>query len=267
MGNIVKQMKEAIEKSGSSKKDILFFSSDTAHRIRFLQELDDGYSFQFHNDFNAGINELCKDPEDHEDCPLCKDGVRIRQQFLWSVWDYDSNSVKLVSFRATGVTPVPTLIEYYENYGTIMDRDYKLKKIGKGMGGSFVVTPLDKEKFKNAKAKAYTEKQVKEILEEAYKPADEVTKDTDDDEDEKPVKKDDKKGKKAKKEPTLREKYEELEMDDLKSICSELGMSKKEIKAFDDEEEILDELFDNYEEDDLQELYDNLDSDDDEDDE
>lgn len=267
MGNIVKQMKEAIEKSGSSRKDILYFGSDSAHRVRFLQELDDGYSFQFHNDFSANINELCHDPEDHEDCPLCKDGVRIKQQFLWSVWDYDSNSVKLVNFRATGVTPVPTLIEFYENYGTICDRDYKLKKVGKGMGGSFIVTPLDKEKFKNAKAKSYTEKQVKDILVEAYKPADEVTSNSGDEEEEvKPTKKA-KASKKAKKESTLREKYEELGMDELKSICFELGMSKKEFKAFDDEEEVLDELFDNYEEDDLQELLDNLVEDDSDEDE
>ena len=55
-------------------------------------------------------------------------------------------------------------------------------------------------------------------------------------------------------------------MDELKSICLEIGMSKKEFKAFDDEEEVLDELFDNYEEDDLAELLENLDDDEDEDD-
>ena len=55
-------------------------------------------------------------------------------------------------------------------------------------------------------------------------------------------------------------------MEELKSICLEIGMSKKEFKAFDDEEEVLDELFDNYEEDDLAELLENLDDDEDEDD-
>ena len=55
-------------------------------------------------------------------------------------------------------------------------------------------------------------------------------------------------------------------MDELKSICLEIGMSKKEFKAFDDEEEVLDELFDNYEEDDLAELLENLDDDEDDDD-
>ena len=37
-------------------------------------------------------------------------------------------------------------------------------------------------------------------------------------------------------------------------------MSKKEIKEFDDSEELVDELFDNYEEDDLEELLDDLES-------
>lgn len=46
----------------------------------------------------------------------------------------------------------------------------------------------------------------------------------------------------------------------------EIGMSKKELKAFDDEEELLDELFDNYEEEDLEELLEDLDEEDEDDD-
>lgn len=260
--NLIAEMKKKIASSGSSKKELLYFGKDSVHRIRFLQELDTGNTFEFHNDWNANILELCRDPEDHENCALCEQGIKLYENFVWSVWDYDANAVRLIVFKANGISPIPAFIEMYEEFGTIMDRDYKVKKVGQGQGGSFVVTPLDKERFSNKKAKAYTRAQVQEILEKAYTKS-EVDEDIEDEEEEKPKKS---KGKsKKKKEPTLREKFEELDFDELKSIAREIGMSKKELKAFDDEEELLDELFDNYEEEDLQELLEDMEEDDEED--
>lgn len=270
--NLIKQMKENIAKSGSSKREILYFGKDSKKRIRFLQELDQGICLSFHNDWNAGIFELCKDQEDHENCKLCEDGVGLQDNFIFSVWDYDSNSVRLMQFKASGVSPIPSFIEMYEEFGTIMDRDYNVKKVGQGQGASFVVTPLDKERFKNKNAKPFTRDQIIEIMEKAW-----VSKE-DDDDDEDDEEEDTKKSKKAsksskkekpkkKKEPTLREKLEELDLDTLKLIARELGMSKKELKGL-DEEDLLDELFDNYEEEDIQDIYDEEDdSFDDEDDE
>ena len=55
-------------------------------------------------------------------------------------------------------------------------------------------------------------------------------------------------------------------MDQLKEICLEVGMSRKEFKAFDNEEEVVDALFSTYEEGDLEELLEGLDEVDDEDD-
>lgn len=263
--SLLDKMREQINKSGSNKKEILYFAKDTVKRVRFLQELDTGYAFEFHNDFDLKIMELCHDPEDHENCKLCEDGIYIQEMFVWSVWDYDSNSVKLLQFKASGVSPVPQFMEYFEEYGTILDRDYKIKKVGQGQGGSFAVTPLDKVRFKNAKAKAMSRKAVQDILEKAWpsKANEEADLEEEEDEEKKPSKKS-KKGKK--KEKSLREKFEELSMKDLKNICLEIGMSKKEIKEFEDEEEILDELFDNYEEEDLAEMLEDMEVDEDEED-
>lgn len=258
---LIEQMKEKIAKSGSSKKDILYFGKDTQKRIRFLQELDEGYVFEFHNNWDPSIFELCKDPENHENCKLCEEGISIQDQYVWSVWDYDSSSVKLIQFKATGLTPIPAFIEMYEEFGTILDRDYKVKKVGQGQGASYVVTPLDKERFKNSKAKAMSRKQVKEILENAWQPKEITTDEDDDDEEEEESKAKNSKDKKKnkKKQKSLRDKFEELSFKELKEIAMEIGISKKELKAFEDEEELLDELFDNYEEDDLEELLEDLD--------
>ena len=267
MGNLIKNMKEAIAKSGSSKKEILYFPADSVHRVRFLIELEDGYQFQFHSDFNTNVNALCTDPEEHEDCPYCKDEIKLVDHFIWPVWDYDSNSVKLLVFKANGISPVPSLIEMYEEFGTIMDRDYKIKKVGKGMGSSFVVTPLDKMRFNNKKAKPHTELEVKEIFEKAFPYNENEDEDDSEDEEVKEVKKIKKKSaKKAKKSPEekLRENLEELDIDDLKEIAYELGMSKKEVKKL-DEEELIDEFIDNYELEDIQDIIDEMEFDDEED--
>lgn len=261
MSNLIKQMKEQIAKSGSAKKEVMFFSPDSVKRVRFLQELDEGFRFQFHNDFNAGIYEVCKDPEDHETCELCKDGISIIENYVWSVWDYDSSSVRLICIKASGVSPIPAFIEMYEEFGTIMDRDYKIKKVGKGTGGSFVITPLDKERFKNSKAKAYTEIEVKKILEDSFT-SKKVDDDDEDDEDEDDRSRNKKKvNKKKDRAEIVREKYEGLDFDELKDIALTIGYTKKEVRSFDDEEELIDDLFDNYEIDDLEDMLDDEDDD------
>ena len=228
---LINHMKNQIAKSGSNKKEILYFAENTIKRVRFLQELDNGFEFQFHNDWDTKIFELCKDPEDHENCKLCNDGISIQENFVWSVWDYDSNSVKLIQFKASGVSPIPALIEMYEEYGTIMDRDYKIKKIGKGQGSSFSVTPLDKERFSNKKAKALNKIQVEEVIEKKAKK------------------------KKAKKVKTIQDKLMDCDISDIKEIAKLLGMSKKELKQFDNEEELIEELTDNFEDDDISDCY------------
>lgn len=264
--NLIAEMKAKIAASGTSKKEILYFGKDSVKRVRFLQELDTGYVFEFHNDWAANILELCKDPKDHEDCPLCEQGIKIYENFAWSVWDYDSNSVRILLFKANGVSPIPSFIEMYEEFGTIMDRDYKIKKVGQGQGGSFVVTPLDKERFNNKKAKPFTKKQMQEILEKAYAKQEVEEDDDDEEEDEEEVtsKKSKKQAKKKKQKKSLRSRFEELSFKELKEIGLEIGLSKKELRAFEDEEELIDEFFDNYEEEDLQELLEDLEAEKDE---
>lgn len=253
--NFLDQIKTAVKNSGSSKKDILYFGADSSKRIRFLQELDDGHSYIFHSDFETKIYEPCQDQEDHEDCKLCQQGIGTKEVFVWSVYDYDTSSVKLLAIKATGVSPVPALIEFFEEYGTIMDRDYKIKKVGKGMGGSYTVTPLDKEKFGVKKAKPFSEKEIWEMFKKAYSSKDVDDDDNDEEDEEEEVKPAKKSKKKAKKEKSLKDKYLELDWDEVRDIALEIGMTKKELKAFDEDvEELVEELFDNYDEEDLEDM-------------
>ena len=262
--NLIKSMKESIAQAGASKRDIVYFKPDTVQRVRFLTELDEGISITMHNqysqDINGGVFVPCDDPEDHEACKYCKEDIPVQEWYAWSVWDYDGACVRLIFQKATGISPVPSFIEMYEEYGTILDRDYKIKKVGKGTTGSYVITPLEKSSFKNKKAKSFSEDKIRELITKAYSAhSDDEDEYSDNDEDGTSVKKH-VKNKSKKNEKSLREKMNDLDFDDVKSIARELGMSKKEIKEFDDSEELLDELFDNYEEEDLREIYNDLES-------
>ena len=256
--SIIESMKETIAKSGSSRKDIIFFKADTSRRIRFLQELDQGYVFQFHSDFNRQIYQLCDDPEDHENCQLCNEEVPIKEEYCWTVWDYDANEVRIFKTRMTSASAGPALLEMFEEFGTITDRDYKIKKVGKGTGSSFVVTPLEKSKFRG-KAKVYSEAEMRDIMLKAYSGN---TSHRDAEEEEvKPSKKE----KKAKKEKSFADILSEQDWDTLKDIAVEFGVSKKELKEFDgDTEELVSYLLDEFEEDDLKEAYESLEEDEDE---
>lgn len=252
--SLIDKMKERIKNSGTNKKEVLYFAPDSKKRIRFLQELDQGSEYIFHSNYNRGINSLCAESYGKA-CELCSDEeVSTVTNFAFSVFDYDTSSVKILLFKATGISPIPAFIEYFDNYGTIMDRDYIVKKVGKGVGGSFVVTPCDKEKFKNNKLKPYGEKTLTNIIAKAFPiPAEFVNDEVEDDDEEvKP------KVKKKKQKKSLREKFEELETDELKEICLSLGMTKKEIRNIEDDEELIEILFDDYDEEDLKDVYDEI---------
>ena len=70
---------------------------------------------------------------------------------MWSVYNYEAKEVQLFMFPVNNFTPVPALVALYENYGTLMDRDYVISVSGRGVNKSFTVIPMDKVKFRNTK--------------------------------------------------------------------------------------------------------------------
>ena len=89
-------------------------------------------------------------------------------------------------FPVNNCSPVPALLAMYDTYGTIVDRDFVISVSGKGPDKKYAVVPMDKAKFRNEKAKPFSEKKILQLLEKAY-PCD--TDDDEEDEDERPAKK------------------------------------------------------------------------------
>lgn len=184
---LVDKIKADVKKSGQNKSKFIYFREGVKQRIRFLTDMDDGMEVTFHDSFAKSVNVPC---QEHfgRNCPYCEDEeLRTRSQYIWSVYNYDAKEVQLFMFAVNNCSPIPALMAMYENYGTITDRDYMISSSGKQQNKTFSVVPMDKVKFRNEKAKPYSEKAILKMLDKAF-PCECEDADEDEDEDETPKK-------------------------------------------------------------------------------
>lgn len=169
MGKIsLNAIKNEIAKSGTNKGKFMFFKDGTKARVRFLTEFEDGLELPFHDSFAQGINVPCQENFGRS-CEYCEDeDLRTRNQYVWSVYDYESDEVKLLMFPVNNCSPVSALASLFESYGTITDRDYEIKRMGKGQNTVYNVIPLEKKRFRNTKAKAMSERAILKAIDKAY---------------------------------------------------------------------------------------------------
>lgn len=252
----IKEMKNEIKKSGSSKGKILYVREDDKKRVRFLCDAEDGLELTFHDSFAEGIDVLCNE-ELGKDCKYCEmDSLRTRKKYAWPVWDYDAKEIKILIFAANNCTPVPAIVGMYETYETLLDRDFVISRTGKQQNTNYTVIPMDKSKFKTKiKDSDISKKKLLKIISQANK--DDASSDNDDDdfddEDEKPTKKSKKKAKK-KSNDELEDKLSDLTLKELKSLAKEMEVKvTKKMESDDIIEKLLDE-----DEEELEEAYEEL---------
>ena len=206
---LVDSIKRDAKKAGQNKSKFMYFREGIKIRVRFLTDMDDGMEVTFHDSFANGINVPCQEIFGR-DCDYCEmEGLRTRSQYIWSVWDYEAKEVKLFMFPVNNCSPIPALMAMYENYGTLVDRDYIISVTGKAQNKTFTVIPMDKVKFRNDKAKPYSEKSILKMLDKAY-PAENSN--DEDDEYERPAKKSSKVNKRKYEEPE--DDYDEDDYDE-----------------------------------------------------
>lgn len=260
---LVDKIKNDVKKAGTNKSKFIYFREGVKQRVRFLTDMDDGMEVTFHDSYEAGVNVPCQEYFDRS-CPYCEEeGLRTRSQYIWSVWNYETNEVQLFMFPVNNCSPIPALMAMYENYGTICDRDYVISSSGKQQNKTFSVVPMDKVKFRNTKAKAFSEQTILKLLDKAY-PCDNVE---DDEEDEVPKKRAPKStgNKSSKKSKVEEDEYEEDDWEDeeldytemspkeLYNLCKERGIDvepRKPAKYYINELEEYDDAQDDWAEDD-----------------
>lgn len=241
---LVDKIKADVKKSGQNKSKFIYFREGNKVRIRFLTDMDDGMEVTFHDSFEKSLNVPCQEHFGRA-CPHCEDEtLRTRSQYIWSVWNYETKEVQLFMFPVNNCSPIPALMAMYENYGTITDRDYVISVSGKQQNKTFSVVPMDKVKFRNEKAKPYSEKAILKMLDKAF-PCDAVEDDEDEDEDEISKKRAPKTtGNKKNRKPEPEEEdededdYDELEEEEEDDAINYSEMSPKELYALCKEREI-----------------------------
>lgn len=166
--SLIDKIKADVKKGGQNKRKFTYFKEGQKQRIRFLQDMDEGMEIPFHDSYELGINVPCQELFDRE-CPYCDDeSLRTRNQYVWSVYNYEAKEVQLFMYAVNNCTPIPALMAMYENYGTLTDRDYVISVTGKAQNKVYSVVPMDKVKFRNAKAKPYSNKAVLQMIDKAY---------------------------------------------------------------------------------------------------
>lgn len=246
--SIADRIKQEAKKSGQNKGKFIFFKENEKVRVRFLSDMEDGLEVKFHDSFAESINVPCQELFDRE-CQYCEnESLRTRSMWIWSVWDYESKEVKLFMFAVNNCSPLGSLMAFYETYGTLTDRDYILTKTGKQQNTQYAVVPMDKVKFKNEKAKPYSERKMLELLDKAYPDENSTSSDNEEDEEETPKKSkksaknvdkpSNKKTSKSKKEEEVEEDEEEQEVDysdyepkELYKMCKERKIDCEPKKA------------------------------------
>jgi hypothetical protein len=169
---LIDDIKNDVKKSGTNKKKIVYFKPGVKARVRFLQEMDDGMKILFHDSFDQGVNFPCQELYDRECDRHDDETLRHRDNYCWSVWNQDAKEVQLLLGPVNNYSPIPLLVGMYV-----------ITKTGKGTDQTWAVVPMDKSKFRNDKAKPFSEAKTLAILDKAF-PVDE-----EEEEDEKPKKK------------------------------------------------------------------------------
>lgn len=165
---LLDKIKQDAKNAGGNKGKFFYVKDGDKRRIRFLQDMEDGKEITFHDSFEANVNIPCQEIFGRK-CAYCdEEGLRTRVLYAWSVWDYDAKNVKILMYAMNNCSPVGAIAAAYETYGTLLDRDYVISCTGKGKDKVMNVMPMDKEKFRNDKAKPFSEKAFFEILDKAY---------------------------------------------------------------------------------------------------
>jgi hypothetical protein len=172
----VSRLKKDMAKSSGGKTWIKNVRADEDMTVRFLTEPEDWYAYREHYDPDVNFFPCVgKDA----DCPGCgSDSEKVQRtsrRYLANVVDVESGSVVPLKLP---LDLANRLVARYERNGdTLLNRDYTLHRMGKGLDTTYDVTPEDRSKFDISKHTLIDlEKALIEQFEDAF--------DLDEDEDE-----------------------------------------------------------------------------------
>jgi hypothetical protein len=159
----ITNIEEAAKRFGSGESRFLKIADGDSVTIRFLQELDTGDKnydekhgtavgiFEHLNPEDFSQSFLCS-REDEGRCLGCEKASvekkwRPRGRLLINVLirgnKGEESKVKILSTGIGNKGLTPTLVEFAKEYGTLCDRDYRLKRNGEGLKTSYTLLPRE----------------------------------------------------------------------------------------------------------------------------
>lgn len=168
MGKMISKMRKKIAKSGGALGKLFYVKADTKKRLRFLTPMEEPVELLFHDKFDDGINTPCLEHYGME-CPYCDDeDFRHRTLYGWAVYDYEDSDVRIVLWAANNFSPISQAIDYFEEFGSIRDRDYILKRNGSGLDTSYTLMPKSPKKFRGKNVDIPDEDEIINIIGKAH---------------------------------------------------------------------------------------------------
>ena len=243
--SLMKSIKKDISNAKSGGGFNNFFSlkgTGAKCRVRFLQDFEEGLEVTFHDKF-----KVCQHPcltYYGLDCPNCGNSdVRTSNNYIWQIYNYETKKVELFMFKANKSSPINALINIYEEFDSITDKDLIIIRNGEGTDTTYNVLPGREAPFKK-ETKKFTKKQIFDLLKKVYNTVgvDETIEDYDDgssdDEEEKPKKK--KAKKKVIEEEDDDDEFDEDEEEKPKKKAKSSKKKEKKYAAFNDDEDDVD---------------------------
>ena len=86
-------------------------------------------------------------------------------------------------FKVSRSSPVPHLVQLYDQFNTLLDRDLVITRTGNSIDTTFTVIPMDKKKLR-VEAKPFGNKKFMKLLEDAYDTVGDVDDEDEDEDDE-----------------------------------------------------------------------------------
>lgn len=164
----VNRLKKEMAKSTGGKTWIKNVRADEDMTVRFLTEPDEWYAYREH--YDPSVNFFPCIGRDN-DCPGCNHESekvqRASRRYLANAFDVTAGQVIPLKLP---LDLANRLVARYERYGdTIVDRDYTLHRMGKGLDTTYDVTPEAPSKFDASKHQLVDiEKALIEQFEDAF---------------------------------------------------------------------------------------------------
>jgi hypothetical protein len=148
---------------GGMPDELLLVQRDGAKMVRFLAEFDKAVPVIMHDKWEILRPQPCLKYYD-EPCPVHVEAFRSVTWYVWTVWDYESQSKRVAMWKPTLASPVEDLLDLFDTNGTIMDRDIELRRMGTGTKSRWKIRAQAPTPFEGKLSKPFSEEKTIEIL-------------------------------------------------------------------------------------------------------